>query len=396
MGDGFAERSEASNDPGTEVRGFGLREGLASQNRLGRSSFAADPDEPARIGFQESSAIVSAPQFAADEELDDGVSTEVDAQSTVAAETGDDQFWFVFRGDFNPFDECSGFPQDVFSIEFDAGHGDLLACRKKLWDIAAPRHSEAKTVLEEVEERCSFMQIWPAIDLRGGKCVRLQQGDYGRETVFGDDPAEMAARWIAEGAEYLHLVDLDGARDGQLANRQAVAQILQRIAVPCELGGGIRDEGTIREWLDAGLTRLVVGTKALKEPAWFREMCHRFPQRLCLGLDARNGLVATDGWLETSTTRATELASQFADLPIAAIIYTDIAKDGMMAGPNFEGVAEMRRAVPIPVIASGGVTTVEDVRRLAREGTAGCIIGRTLYEGKLSIAEALAAARQHA
>jgi phosphoribosylformimino-5-aminoimidazole carboxamide ribotide isomerase len=149
------------------------------------------------------------------------------------------------------------------------------------------------------------MQIWPAIDLRGGKCVRLRQGDYNRETVFGDDPAEMAQRWVDEGAQFLHLVDLDGARDGTLANRQAVAAILKRVSIPCELGGGIRDERTIQHWVDAGLSRLVVGTKALKEPDWFSEMCAKFPNRLALGLDARDGFVATDGWLET---RQAELA----------------------------------------------------------------------------------------
>jgi phosphoribosylformimino-5-aminoimidazole carboxamide ribotide isomerase len=240
------------------------------------------------------------------------------------------------------------------------------------------------------------MQIWPAIDLRGGKCVRLRQGDYNRETVFGDDPAVMAQRWVDEGARFLHLVDLDGARDGALANRQAVATILARMTIPCELGGGIRDESAIQYWLDAGLSRLVVGTKALKEPDWFREMCTKFPNRLALALDARDGFVATDGWLQTSRIRATDLAQQFADLPLAALVYTDIARDGMMSGPNFEGVAEMKDAVRIPVIASGGVTTAEDVRRLARIGVAGCIIGRTLYEGKLTIAEAIAASREPA
>jgi len=236
------------------------------------------------------------------------------------------------------------------------------------------------------------MQIWPAIDLRGGKCVRLQQGDYNRETIFGDDPTEMARRWVSDGARFLHLVDLDAARDGQLANRQAVADIVKQVGIPCELGGGIRDEATIRVWLDAGLSRLVVGTKALKDPDWFREMCELFPGKLALGLDARNGLVATDGWLETSRVRATDLARQFAGLPLVSIIYTDIARDGMMSGPNFEGVAEMKAAVSTPVIASGGVTTADDIRRLAKIGVAGCIVGRSLYDGKLTVTEAIAAA----
>ncbi|MGE0758124.1 MAG: 1-(5-phosphoribosyl)-5-[(5-phosphoribosylamino)methylideneamino]imidazole-4-carboxamide isomerase [Pirellulaceae bacterium] len=239
------------------------------------------------------------------------------------------------------------------------------------------------------------MQIWPAIDLRGGKCVRLQQGDYGRETVFGDDPVAMARHWVQAGARYLHLVDLDGARAGAVANREAIERIVADVAVPCELGGGIRDEAAIRFWLDRGLQRLVVGTKAWQDPDWFRAMCLAFPDRLALGLDARDGMVATEGWLQTTSMSALELARQFAGLPVAALIYTDIARDGMMSGPNFEGVAAMQRGVAWPVIASGGVTTADDVRQLARLQVAGCIIGRTLYEGKLTIADALQAAECH-
>jgi len=237
------------------------------------------------------------------------------------------------------------------------------------------------------------MQIWPAIDLRGGKCVRLRQGDFGRETVFGDDPVQMARRWVDQGAEYLHLVDLDGARDGRSVNRDAVAAIVAAVDIACELGGGIRDEATIGSLLQMGLTRLVIGTKALKQPDWFRSVCRRFPNKLALGIDAREGLVATEGWLETSNTAATELARTFAGEPVAAIIYTDIATDGMMAGPNFAAMAEMNDAVDMPVIASGGVTSAEEVMRLAKIGVAGCIIGRALYEGKLTVADAMAATR---
>lgn len=236
------------------------------------------------------------------------------------------------------------------------------------------------------------MEIWPAIDLRGGNCVRLLQGDYSRETVFGRDPAAMARRWVAEGASCLHLVDLDGARDGRSVNRDAIEAVVRAVEVPCELGGGIRDEETIGQMLDLGLSRLVIGTKALKDPAWFREMCRRFPERLAVGIDARDGRVATDGWLATSEVSATELAREISREAIAAIIYTDIARDGMMAGPNFAAMDEMNRAVEVPVVASGGVTTADDVRRLAELGLAGCIIGRTLYEGKLTLAAALAAA----
>lgn len=238
------------------------------------------------------------------------------------------------------------------------------------------------------------MQIWPAIDLRGGKCVRLRQGDYGQETIYGHDPADMARRWAGQGATCLHLVDLDGARDGSNANLKAVEQILAAVKMPCELGGGIRDEATIERLLGVGLSRLVVGTRALKEPDWFRAVCRRFPGQLALGIDAKSGYVATDGWLKTSSTKAVELAQQFAGEPLAAIIYTDIAKDGMLQGPNLEAMAEMNLAVAVDVIASGGVTTASDVRKLATIGMAGCIIGRALYEGTLTLADALAAAEE--
>jgi phosphoribosylformimino-5-aminoimidazole carboxamide ribotide isomerase len=237
------------------------------------------------------------------------------------------------------------------------------------------------------------MQIWPAIDLRDGRCVRLQQGDFRRETVFSDEPADVARRWADNGAAQLHLVDLDAARDGSAKNRVAIEAILESVAIPCELGGGIRSEATIRGWLEAGMSRLVVGTRAIKEPSWFLAMCEQFPHRLALGIDARNRRVATDGWLNTSHTDAIEFAHQFHDAPVAAIIYTDISKDGMMAGPNFTAIAEMHDAVKIPVIASGGVTTVDDIRQLAALGIAGCIIGRTLYDGRLTIAEAIRAAQ---
>jgi phosphoribosylformimino-5-aminoimidazole carboxamide ribotide isomerase len=237
------------------------------------------------------------------------------------------------------------------------------------------------------------MQIWPAIDLRGGKCVRLKQGDYARETVYGEDPAEMARHWVRQGASCLHLVDLDGARDGAQANLAAISAILSAVKIPCQLGGGIRDEAIIERLLGLGIARLVVGTKALKEPAWFQQMCAKYPHKLALGIDARDGKVATDGWLETSSALAIDFAKQFAGDAVGAIIYTDIARDGMLQGPNLPAMAEMKNATSIPVIASGGVTTAADVAALARVPMAGAIIGRALYEETLTLPAALAAAK---
>jgi phosphoribosylformimino-5-aminoimidazole carboxamide ribotide isomerase len=237
------------------------------------------------------------------------------------------------------------------------------------------------------------MQIWPAIDLRGGKCVRLQQGDYGRETVFADDPAAMARQLVRDGAECLHLVDLDGARDGRPANIDSIRAIVAAVKVPCEFGGGIRDDAAIASLFELGLQRLVIGTKALREPEWFRAAVRRYPDKLALGIDARDGFVATDGWLQTSSTPAIELVKQFETEPVAAIIYTDIARDGMLAGPNLQAMQSLKQATRLPVVASGGVTTVADVAALASIRMAGCIIGRALYEGKLSLTDALAASR---
>jgi len=233
-----------------------------------------------------------------------------------------------------------------------------------------------------------IMQVIPAIDLRGGYCVRLRQGDYDQETVFGDDPAAMAARWEAEGATRIHLVDLDGAKSGRPVNVDAVRAILKRVAVPCQLGGGVRDESTIKAWLDAGIERVIVGTQALKDPAWFREMAARYPSRLVLGLDARDGRVATGGWLDVSSVEATDLALQFDDLPLGGLVYTDIACDGMLEGPNLAATGELARRLKTPVIASGGVGSLDDLGRLAELPVAACIVGRALYDGRFRLGEA--------
>jgi phosphoribosylformimino-5-aminoimidazole carboxamide ribotide isomerase len=232
------------------------------------------------------------------------------------------------------------------------------------------------------------MQVIPAIDLRGGCCVRLRQGDYDRETVFGDDPAAMAAHWVAEGATLIHLVDLDGAKAGRPVNVAAVRAIVDRVAVPCQLGGGIRDEATIAAWLDSGLERVIVGTQALKDPPWFRAMAQKYQGRLILGLDARDGRVATEGWLDVSTVEATTLAEQFDDLPLAGVVYTDIARDGMLEGPNLAATEALAARLRTPVIASGGVGSLEDLERLAALPIAACIVGRALYEGRFRYSDA--------
>ncbi len=199
----------------------------------------------------------------------------------------------------------------------------------------------------------------------------------------------MGLRWRDAGGKRLHLVDLDGAKSGWAVNRDAMTRLVRGVGIPCELGGGIRDEATIRSYLDLGVERLVIGTLALKQPDWFRSMITLFPGRLVLGIDARDGMVATEGWLETSQTPAVELARQFEDLPLAAVVYTDIATDGMMQGPNVVEMQKMAHAVAIPVVASGGVATIDDVRALHEAGLHGCIIGRALYENTVDLAEAV-------
>ena len=246
------------------------------------------------------------------------------------------------------------------------------------------------------------MQLLPAIDIRGGQCVRLRQGDYAQETVFGSDPAVMARRWANEGGERLHLVDLDGAKAGHPINVDAIRRIVESAGIPCQLGGGIRDEAAIRLMLDdVGIERVIVGTQALKKPEWFREMAQAFPGRLCLGLDARNSFVATQGWRDVSQVAALELAKQYADLDLAAVIYTNIALDGMMQGIDRGTINDMLRLAELglPVIASGGVTTVDDLRTLAIESRKqpkliGAIIGRALYEGTIQLPEALTAVEE--
>jgi phosphoribosylformimino-5-aminoimidazole carboxamide ribotide isomerase len=238
------------------------------------------------------------------------------------------------------------------------------------------------------------MQIIPAIDLRAGRCVRLRQGNYEDETVFGDDPAAMAQHWVSQGAERLHLVDLDGAREGHPANILSVRAILDRVAVPCQFGGGVRSAAAVNELLGLGLDRVIVGTRAVADTTWFSKLCGDFPGKVCLGLDAREGKLATEGWTHTSATQVLDLARRFDGLPLAAIIYTDISRDGMMRGVNLRAIVDLVQQVRTPVIASGGVTTLDDVRSLAASGVVGCIVGRALYEHTMALGEAIRVATE--
>ncbi len=236
------------------------------------------------------------------------------------------------------------------------------------------------------------MILFPAIDLKDGRCVRLEKGEMTRETVFNDDPADQARQWAAAGFEWLHLVDLNGAVEGRPVNAPAVEAILGAIDLPVQLGGGIRDMATIEAWLNKGLARVILGTVAVKEPDLVRAACKAFPDRIVVGIDARGGKVATEGWVETSQVDATDLARAFEDAGVAAIVYTDIDRDGLLSGPNVEATAALARAVSIPVIASGGVSSLDDLKALKAvegDGVVGVISGRALYDGRIDPAAAL-------
>lgn len=242
------------------------------------------------------------------------------------------------------------------------------------------------------------MHIWPAIDLRHGKAVRLRQGDYDRMTTFSDDPAAVAEAFIAKGARHLHVVDLDAAKDGSSANGDVIGRIVAAVRrihpdVQVQLGGGVREEATIDRLLDLGVCRLVVGTKAMTDPAWLEEMATKYPHKIVVGLDAKDGFVATHGWIESSGRDVLDAARAVDRLPLAGIVYTDISRDGMMQGANVEAMRAMCEAVETPVVASGGVTAMNDLHALADVGLDGCIVGRALYEGAIELEEALALGR---
>jgi phosphoribosylformimino-5-aminoimidazole carboxamide ribotide isomerase len=241
------------------------------------------------------------------------------------------------------------------------------------------------------------MILFPAIDLKDGKCVRLKLGEMDTATVYNEDPGSQARAFEADGFEWLHVVDLNGAFEGRPVNGEAVAAILSATRNPVQLGGGIRTLAQVEDWLSKGLARVILGTVAVREPALVREACLRFPGRIAVGIDAKGGKVAVEGWAETSHLSAAELAARFADAGVSAIIFTDIDRDGILSGINWESTLELARSTTIPVIASGGLASMEDIRRLTMPDAAileGAISGRALYDGRIDPAEALALLRK--
>ena len=233
------------------------------------------------------------------------------------------------------------------------------------------------------------MIIYPAIDLKNGQCVRLTKGDYDRMTVYEADPVKVARRWEAEGAQVLHLVDLDGARGGERVNEPVVRRILEAVSIPVQLGGGIRDTAAVETFLQVGVDRVIIGTAALTNPDWIRDMFRQYGQRIIVSIDAVGGLVAVDGWETVSRIRAVDLVRELEGAGLRRVVYTDIEKDGMLAGPNFAMYEELQKLSTVEIIASGGITTLSDVRRLREMELYGAIIGKSLYNGNLTLKEVL-------
>lgn len=237
------------------------------------------------------------------------------------------------------------------------------------------------------------MIVIPAIDLKEGKCVRLEQGIMDKDTIFNHNPGAQARDWQDQGAEFLHIVDLDAAFAGEPKNRSAIEAILKAITIPAQLGGGIRDIATIESYLSIGLSRVIIGTAAQKNPKLVRDACEKFPGQIVVGIDAKNGMVAVQGWAEVTDITAIELAKNFEGFGVSAIIYTDISRDGMLQGPNLEATKNLAESISIPVIASGGVSTLEDIQNLMTiesSGISGVITGKAVYTGAIKLAEAVA------
>jgi phosphoribosylformimino-5-aminoimidazole carboxamide ribotide isomerase len=237
------------------------------------------------------------------------------------------------------------------------------------------------------------LEIIPAIDLRGGRCVRLVQGDYDRETVFSDDPVATAQRWAAEGAARLHVVDLDGAREGRPVNDAAVREIIAAVSLPVQVAGGVRELAAVEGWVAAGADRIVLGTAAVRDPQLAAEAVRRHGKRIAVSVDGRDGFFAGDGWREQTSQRVDELLRRFYELGVRRVIYTDIAVDGTLTSPNYDAIESLLRATPAKLIAAGGVAEVAHLVRLAEIGVEGAIVGRALYEGRVRLPEALEAVR---
>ncbi|MGN1093335.1 MAG: 1-(5-phosphoribosyl)-5-[(5-phosphoribosylamino)methylideneamino]imidazole-4-carboxamide isomerase [Monoglobaceae bacterium] len=236
------------------------------------------------------------------------------------------------------------------------------------------------------------MRIYPAIDIIDGACVRLVQGDYSQKTKFADDPCEIAVRWQNEGGEFIHIVDLDGARNGEMPNFDLIVRIADKLNIPIEVGGGVRNMECVEKYLDNGINRVIIGTSALSNPDFVKEAVAKYGERIVVGIDAKDGMVAVNGWEEVSTTSAIDLAKQMEKIGVKTIIYTDIATDGMLKGPNLKAMEEMTEAVSIDVVASGGVSSVDDIEKLKGTGVEGAIVGKALYTDTLCLNDAINAA----
>lgn len=233
------------------------------------------------------------------------------------------------------------------------------------------------------------MIIYPAVDVREGKCVRLTQGEFNKETVYADNPVEMALKWEKAGAQYLHVVDLDGARTGKSQNIAVISEIAGKIGIPVQLGGGIRTIEMIENFLNEGIKRVILGTSAVKDPELVKRAVNTFENNVVIGIDAKDGMVAIEGWEKTSEFKAVDFAKKMEDLGVKTIIYTDISRDGMLTGPNLKAMEEMVKAVGIDIIASGGVGKIEDIKNLKEVGVSGAIVGRALYTGDVDLKQAI-------